>query len=246
MALNISGFPTTLPLDIISEIMRGGADKVLEAGGILAGGHTVDDEEPKYGLAVIGFVHPDKVLTRKGAKAGDVLALTKPLGVGLITTVLKSGLAKSEHIEAATQSMLRLNKKAAELINGMGINACTDITGFALLGHATDMALQSDALLRFHLKQIPLLPGAEEYADQWLFPGGTCRNEDAFKEHVKFGAGVLAEYQQLLYTPETSGGLLISVPKENIDELIMLFSEAGEDFRVVGEVAEGSGVEVTR
>jgi len=246
MALNICGFPTTLPLDIISEIMRGGADKVLEAGGILAGGHTVDDEEPKYGLAVIGFVHPDKVLTRKGAKAGDVLALTKPLGVGLITTVLKSGLAKSEHIEAATQSMLRLNKKAAELINGMGINACTDITGFALLGHATDMALQSDALLRFHLKQIPLLPGAEEYADQWLFPGGTCRNEDAFKEHVKFGAGVLAEYQQLLYTPETSGGLLISVPKENIDELIMLFSEAGEDFRVVGEVAEGSGVEVTR
>jgi len=244
LALNICGFPPDLPPEVITEILRGGAEKVAEGGGVLAGGHTVDDEEPKYGLSVMGLVHPDQVWTKGAAQPGDVLVLTKPLGVGLITTVLKAEAAAPEHIAGAVESMKKLNQEAAQLIRQVGVRAVTDVTGFALLGHGYEMAEKSGARLRFELDQIPFLDGAREYADMWLFPGGTCDNERAYEHAVTFAEGIEEEMQQLLYTPETSGGLLVAVPPRKVDRLLRLFKEAGHPCWVVGEVAAGAGVEV--
>lgn len=244
LALNICGFPPDLPPEVITEILRGGAEKVAEGGGVLAGGHTVDDEEPKYGLSVMGLVHPDKIWTKGAAQPGDVLVLTKPLGVGLITTVLKAEAAAPEHIAGAVQSMKKLNQEAAQLIQQIGVRAVTDVTGFALLGHGYEMAEKSATALRFYVDQIPFLDGARDYADMWLFPGGTCDNERAYEHAVSFAEGIEEEMQQLLYTPETSGGLLVAVPPRKVDKLLGLFEEAGHPCWVVGEVVEGVGVEV--
>ena len=244
LALNICGFPPDLPPKIIAEILRGGAEKVAEAGGVLAGGHTLDDKEPKYGLVVMGLVHPDRVLTKAGARPGDVLVLTKPLGVGIITTALKGEVAGPAHVSVAVESMKRLNRHAARLIQRVGVNACTDITGFALLGHGYEMAEKSSVRLRFHVDQLPFLDGAVEYAEQWLFPAGTCNNQRAYEHAVHFTPEVSEEMQQLLYTPETSGGLLVAVPQEKLEELIGLFAEEGEPHWVVGEVVEGEEIEV--
>jgi len=196
----------------------------------------VDDEEPKYGLSVMGLVHPDQVWTKGAAQPGDVLVLTKPLGVGLITTVLKAEAAAPEHIAGAVESMKKLNQEAAQLIRQVGVRAVTDVTGFALLGHGYEMAEKSGARLRFELDQIPFLDGAREYADMWLFPGGTCDNERAYEHAVTFAEGIEEEMQQLLYTPETSGGLLVAVPPRKVDRLLRLFKEAGHPCWVVGEV----------
>jgi selenide,water dikinase len=244
MALNIAALPPKMPPAIVAEIMRGGAEKVAEAGGVIAGGHTIDDNEPKYGLAVLGFVHPEKVATKGGARPGDRLALTKPLGVGVITTAAKGDKADLEHVQAAVESMLTLNRKAARLMQSVGFHAATDITGFALLGHALEMAEQGGVRLRFHVDQIPLLPGAAEYAQQWLFPGGSCRNQDMYKSAVQLGAGVNEEMEMLLYTPETSGGLLIALPPENLERLKSLCADEGQPLWEVGEVLEGAGIEV--
>jgi selenide,water dikinase len=244
LALNICGFPPDLPPEVVSEILRGGAEKVAEAGGVLAGGHTIDDEEPKYGLSVMGLVHPDRVWTKAAARPGDVLVLTKPLGVGLITTVLKADMAAPAHIAAAVESMKKLNREAAQLSQQIGVHAVTDVTGFALLGHGQEMAEKSGVRLLFYVEQIPFLDGAKEYADMWLFPGGTCDNERAYEHAVTFAPGIEEEMQQLLYTPETSGGLLVAVPSEKLEALIRLFDEADHPCWVVGEVMEGEGVEV--
>ena len=244
LALNICGFPQDLPVEVISEILRGGAEKVAEAGGVLGGGHTVDDEEPKYGLSVMGMVHPDRVWTKAAARPGDALVLTKPLGVGLITTVLKADMAAPEHIAAAVESMKKLNRDPARLIRALGVRAVTDVTGFALLGHGYEMAEKSGVRLRFHLERIPFLDGAREYADLWLFPGGTCNNERAYAHAVTFGAGIEEEIQQLLYTPETSGGLLAAVSPGTLNGLLERFDEANEPCWVIGEVVEGEGIEV--
>ncbi len=245
LALNICGFPPDLPPEITIQILRGGAEKVAEAGGVLAGGHTVDDEEPKYGLSVMGVVHPEQVWTKAAARPGDVLVLTKPLGAGIITTVLKADVAAPAHIAAAVESMKKLNREAAELIRKIGVHAVTDITGFALLGHGYEMAQKSGVRLRFHLEQIPFLEGAREYADMWLFPGGTCNNERAYEHAVTFAPEIEEEVQQLLYTPETSGGLLVAVPPEKLERLIGLFDDADHPCWVIGEVVEGEGIEVT-
>jgi selenide,water dikinase len=244
LALNICGFPPDLPPDIIAEILRGGAEKVAEAGGVLAGGHTLDDKEPKYGLAVMGFVHPDRVLTKAGARPGDVLVLTKPLGVGIITTALKGQVADPAHVAAAVESMKRLNRDAARMIQQVGVHACTDVTGFALLGHGCEMAEKSGVRLRFYVEQFPFLEGAQQYADDWLFPGGTCNNERAYEHAVRFEPGISEEMQQLLYTPETSGGLLVAVTSEKLEELITLFGAEGQEHWTIGEVVEGEGIEV--
>jgi selenide,water dikinase len=244
LALNICGFPPDLPPDIVAEILRGGAEKVAEAGGVLAGGHTLDDKEPKYGLAVMGLIHPDRVLTKAGARPGDVLILTKPLGVGIITTALKGGVADPGHVEAAVDSMKKLNRQAARLIQQVGVHACTDITGFALLGHGYEMAEKSGVRLRFYLEQLPFLEGAQQYADDWLFPGGTCNNEQAYEHAVRFEPGISEEMRQLLYTPETSGGLLVAVASEKLEELITLFGVQGQEHWAIGEVVEGEGIEV--
>jgi len=190
LALNICGFPPTLGADTITEILLGGAEKVAEAGGILAGGHTISDQEPKYGLAVMGLVHPDHVLTKGGARVGDLLVLTKPLGVGIVTTASKGDAAEPDDVAAAIDSMKRLNRAAARRFREVGVQACTDITGFALLGHGHEMAERSGVCLRLHQAQVPFLPGARRYAEEGLFPGGTCNNQQAYERMVRFGPAV--------------------------------------------------------
>ena len=244
MALNVCGFPPELPPEVVSEILRGGAEKVAEAGGVLAGGHTIDAKEPTYGLAVMGLVHPDRVWTKGGGRPGDALILTKPLGVGIVTTALKGGVADPAHVAEAVKSMKRLNRDAARLIGQIGANGCTDITGFALLGHACEMAQKGGVRMRFFLDALPFVAGAVEYADQWLFPGGTCNNEKAYAQAVTFDGGIAEEMQQLLFTPETSGGLLAAVSPRKLDALLDLFAEAEHPCWVVGEVLEGEGIEL--
>jgi selenide,water dikinase len=246
LALNIAGFPPDLPAEIKAEIIRGGAEKVREAGGAVAGGHTVDDDEPKYGMVVMGVAHPGKIITNGGALPGDILVLTKPLGVGIVTTVLKAGEAKDDHVRAATESMLLLNKRSSELFREVGVSALTDISGFGLIGHALEMAQNSGVRLRFAVERLPFLPGAEEYADMWLFPAGTCNNERSFANDVTTGSDVADEIIQLLYTPETSGGLLASVPPEKVERVVDRFREEKQNCWIVGEVTAGNGVEIAK
>ncbi len=244
LALNICGFPSNLPEEIISEILRGGAEKVLESGGVLAGGHTIDDKEPKYGLAVMGLVHPDRILTKAGAQPGDALALTKSLGVGIITTAAKGDAADPAHVAAAVESMKKLNRQAAGLIQKAGVHACTDITGFALLGHACEMAEKSNVRIRFKVNQIPFLEGARRYAEEWLFPGGARRNQQCFERQVEFAPEVPDEMRQLLFTPETSGGLLVAIPQNKVERTKQLFAESGHPLWIVGDVTEGQGLQI--
>jgi selenide,water dikinase len=244
LALNICGFPPELPSEIVSEILRGGAEKIAEAGGVLAGGHTIDAKEPTYGLAVMGLIHPDHVWTKGGAQPGDALVLTKPLGVGVITTALKGGVADPAHVAEAVASMQRLNREAARLIGQVGANACTDVTGFALLGHACEMAQKGGARLHFYFDELPFVAGAVGYADDNLFPGGSCNNQRAYEACVDFAPSLSEEMHLLLFTPETSGGLLAAIPSEKLDALLALFADAEHPCWVVGEVLEGAGIEV--
>jgi len=244
LALNICGFPADLSPAIIAEILRGGGEKVAEAGAVLAGGHTVEAPEPIYGLSVMGWVHPQRVLTKAGARPGDLLVLTKPLGVGIITTALKGQVADPDHVARATESMKRLNRAAARIIQQVGVDACTDITGFALLGHGQEMAEKSGVQLRLSVGRLPLLDGAIQYAEDWLFPGGTCNNEQAYQHAVCFAPGISEEMQQLLYTPETSGGLLVAVPPDRLDGLRDAFAAEDQPCWTIGEVVEGRGIEV--
>jgi selenide,water dikinase len=243
LALSIAAFPPKLPAVTISEILRGAAEKVAEAGGVIAGGHTIDDDEPKFGLAVMGTVHPGRVGKKGGARPGDQILLTKPLGIGMITTAAKGDAADPAHLDAAIEAMLQLNRKAAELAQQVTFHAMTDVTGFALLGHAYEMASQSEARFRFYFERLPFLPGAKEYADLWLFPGGSCNNQRTFEDHISFD-GLEEEMQMLLFTPETSGGLLIALPPTDADRLETLFHLAGQSIWRVGEVVEGEGLEV--
>ena len=243
LALSIAAFPPRLPAAIISEILRGAAEKVAEAGGVIAGGHTIDDDEPKFGLAVMGTVHPRRVGRKGGAHPGDCLLLTKPLGVGIITTAAKGDQADPAHLDAAIQSMIHLNRQAAELAQQVPFHAMTDVTGFALLGHAHEMASPSGVRFRFELRRLPFLAGAKDYADLWLFPAGTCNNERTFQDHITFRE-IPDEIQQLLYTPETSGGLLIALGPAEADRLERLYRQAGQPVWRVGEVMEGEGIEV--
>ena len=178
LALAIAGFPEDLPAATISAILQGGADKVAEAGAVVAGGHTVIDAEPKYGLCVTGLVHPDQITAKARAQPGDVLLLTKSLGTGVITTAHKRGVVAEEHLQSAIDSMVKLNRRAAELASSVGLHSATDITGYGLLGHAEELARNSGVALQIVLEQVPLLPGALEYARQGVFPGGLGRNRD--------------------------------------------------------------------
>jgi selenide,water dikinase len=243
LALSIAAFPPKLPVQAVSEILRGAAEKVAEAGGVIAGGHTIDDDEPKFGLAVMGTVHPSQIGRKGGARPGDQLLLTKPLGVGIITTAAKGDQADPAHVQGAIESMLALNRSAADLAQRVTFHAMTDITGFALLGHAYEMASQSGVRFRFHFDRLPFLPGAKEYADLWLFPGGACNNQRTFEEHISFN-GLEEEMQMLLFTPETSGGLLVALPPDEADRLEELFREAGQGIWRVGDVVTGDGIEV--
>jgi selenide,water dikinase len=243
LALSIAAFPAKLPGHVVGEILRGAAEKVAEAGGVIAGGHTINDDEPKFGLAVMGTVHPGRVGKKGGARPGDQLLLTKPLGVGIITTAAKGDQADPAHTEGAIRSMLQLNRRAAELAQQVDFHAITDVTGFALLGHGYEMASQSRARLRFYFERLPFLPGAKGYAEQWLFPGGACNNQQTYGPHVSFG-GLAEEMQMLLFTPETSGGLLIALPPAEASRLKALCQEARQAVWHVGEVVDGEGLEV--
>ena len=243
LALSIAAFPPKMPASTISEILRGAAEKVAEAGGVIAGGHTIDDEEPKFGLAVMGTVRPDRVGMKGGARPGDQLLLTKPLGVGIITTAAKGDQADPAHVNGAIESMLQLNRKAAELAQQVDFHAITDITGFALMGHGYEMAAASRVRFRFFFDRLPFLDGAKTYANRWLFPGGACNNQNTYQEHITFD-GLKEEMEMLLFTPETSGGLLIALPPDEAERLKELCRQAGQAVWRVGEVVDGEGVEI--
>jgi len=244
LALNICGFPPDLPTEIVAEVLRGGAEKVAEAGGVVAGGHTLEDKEPKYGLSVMGLVHPGRVLTRTGARPGDALVLTKPLGTGIIATAFKGDVADPEHVAGAVETMKQLNREAARLIRQVDVHGCTDITGFALLGHAHEMAEKSGVRLRIRAEQLPFLKGTVGYAEDWLFPAGACRNQQAYEDAVDFEPEISEETQMLLFTPETSGGLLIAVPPEELQALAARFSDQDHPCWVIGEAIDEEGIEV--
>jgi selenide,water dikinase len=236
-AINLVAFPEILDRDILREILRGGAEKVAEAGGVIAGGHSVTDKEPKYGLAVTGVIDPAQVKTKGGAQPGDILLLTKPLGVGVVTTALKQGITETEDVETAVASMKTLNKQAARAAQAAQAHSMTDITGFGLLGHAHEMAHLGLVDFRFELDKLPWLPGAIGYGKAGAFPGGMARNMDYFDKWVTFGEGVSQLMQDMLWTPETSGGLLVAVAPEMVE----LFRQGCETAVVVGEVLAGNG-----
>jgi len=246
LCLNICSMPPDLNPEIIMAILKGGAEKVLEAGGALVGGHTVDDHEPKYGMVVMGLVNPDKLLSNKGAQLGDVMVLTKPVGSGIITTAWKGDQACKEHLETATEWMLKLNRKSMKLMKECNVHACTDVTGFSILGHALDIAKSSGVSVRIDLDKIEFLPGAKDYANNWLFPGGTCNNQKAYEQHIQFDKNIPEEMRQLLFTPETSGGLLFAVPSNELANLILRFKEANETCYIIGEIQEGQGITVSQ
>jgi selenide,water dikinase len=247
LALAIAGFPEDLAPATISAILQGGADKVGEAGAVVAGGHTVVDKEPKYGLCVTGLVHPDRVTAKAHARPGDVLLLTKPIGTGVITTAHKRGVARDEDLRAAIASMTRLNRRAAELAASVGLHSATDITGYGLLGHAEELARNSGVALRIAMSEVPLLPGALDYVRQGIFPGGLGRNRDYLLDAglVRLAAGIDQAHTSLLFDPQTSGGLLFALPMREAATLRERFAIAGEPIWEIGQVEEGAGIDVT-
>jgi selenide, water dikinase len=243
-ALNLAAFPENLDRSILTEILRGGAEKVKEAGALVIGGHTVNDDEPKFGLAVTGIVHPKKILRKGGAHVGDALVLTKPLGVGLITTALKREQADPVHVEAAVKSMCTLNRHAMHLALRFGAHACTDITGYGILGHSLEMADASHVMFRLHMQDIPLLPGARQYAEQKIFPGGLTRNRKFVEPRTTFADSIDAANRSILFGPETSGGLLIALAADRAELLIEQAQIDRLDARIIGEVVTGAGIEI--
>ena len=216
LALTIAALPPDLPLDVSSGIMRGLAEKVREARAVIAGGHTIQDKEPKVGLAVVGLGHPDHLLTKGGARPGDAVVLTKPLGTGCITTAAKNDQADPAHLAEAVEWMVRLNRDVAEVAVELGLRAATDVTGFGLLGHGTEVAAASGVTLRIAFGQVPFLAGVWACAAQWIFPGGTSANRAAFEAGVVFDPALSEAQHMLLFDAQTSGGLLISVPPDRL------------------------------
>jgi selenide,water dikinase len=239
LALNLAALPAELPEDMIIEILRGSGDKVKEAGAVIAGGHTIDDDEPKFGLSVLGFADPKRLGTKAGAKPGDALILTKPLGVGLITTAFKADVADLEHVASAVDWMKRLNKDAVAALEGIPLHAVTDITGFALLGHAWEVAEKSRVRLRLRFDNLPFHPGAFQYAEDLLFPASANSNKEAFGAHVTFAERLDYEMQLLTFCPETSGGLFISLPPEDAERFLAQYRAMGHEAWVIGQVMAG-------
>lgn len=239
LAMNIVCFPNCLSPSILTEILKGGYDKVKEAGAITVGGHTVEDDEPKYGLSVTGFVHPDKILTNSNAKPGDVLVLTKPLGLGIINTAIKGEIVDKNSYDEAVKVMTTLNKYAKEAIVRVGgVNSLTDITGFGLLGHALEMATGSSVTIKINHKNVPVISKALEYAKMGLVPAGAYSNRKYVGENVYINENVPKDIEDILFDPQTSGGLLISIRKENLDSLLEQLKSTPTPYGVVGEVFE--------
>lgn len=239
VALNIVGFPNCLDPEILGDILKGGADKVIEAGAVLVGGHSVQDDEPKYGLSVSGFVHPDKIYKNYGCVPGDILVLTKQVGSGIINTAVKAEMASEEARQEAITVMASLNKKAKEAAEDYPVHACTDITGFGLLGHLAEMAEASDVTLEIKAHAVPYIQEAEEYAKMGLIPAGAYKNRGHCGDKV-IAEGVEEFYTDLMYDPQTSGGLLFSMPKESETSFLQALQAKQLDtkFAVIGCVVE--------
>lgn len=238
-ALNIVAFPiATLDKQILTDILRGAGDKLKEAGVTLVGGHSIDDKEPKFGLAVTGTIHPNKIRTNAGAKPGDKLILTKPIGVGILTTSIKRDLLSEKEIAQLTKVMTTLNKTASETADSYDVHACTDVTGFGLLGHASEMAKGSHTGLRIYSSQVPVLPRVREIAEKGAIPGGTKNNYNHLKGDVTFPETMDQIDQWILCDAVTSGGLLISVAGEEANSLLSDLQKAGVEAAIIGEVTE--------
>jgi len=244
LALNLVGFPESLSPSILAEILRGGAAKVAEGGGVIAGGHTMYDAEPKYGLCVMGAIHPNRIVTRGGARAGDLLYLTKPLGTAIILTADERDQADPAHVKTAIDSMLMLNRHPSHVACAVGIDAMCDVTGFALLGHGAEMAKASGVALKIEAGRLPLLPGALDYARKGFGTGGGARNRDALQDSVSIAKSIDEAMTQVLFDPQTSGGLLIALPRDRGPELERRMAVDGLDCWLIGEVTAGSGVKV--
>ena len=237
-ALNVVGFPVgILDLDILARMLRGGIDKMKEAGVALMGGHTVDDRELKYGLAVIGTVHPHRIVSNAGARPGDALVLTKPLGIGIVTTGIKAGIVGPNLAERVTAAMAMLNDRAAEAMIKVGAHACTDITGFGLLGHASEMMENSKVGFRLNAAAIPIFSEAVELAEQGVLPGGSLANREFYSKHVIWEPTAGEKLQPVLYDAQTSGGLFISVDQTKASQLLEQLHDNGvPEATVIGEV----------
>lgn len=243
-ALNLAAFPPDLPAGLLAEILRGGAEVVRSVGAAVAGGHTIQDKEPKYGLAVTGVAHPGRIFTKGGARPGDILILTKPLGTGTITTALKRGVVEPAHLDAAVVSMMGVNRAAAQAGQAAHVRAATDITGFGLIGHASEMATAGGVRFRIRFEALPWLPGALGYAADWVFAGG-AHNNHAFYNHLARYTRPVADWQEtLLHDPQTSGGLLLAVPPAGLDAFWAACAARGQSAWVIGEVVEGAGIEI--
>lgn len=239
LCMNIVCFPDCLKPEVLAEILKGGYDKVKEAGAILVGGHSVSDDEPKYGLSITGFVDPEKVLTNSNAKAGDVLIITKPLGLGIINTAIKGGLADEETYEIAVEVMTTLNRFGKEAVEGIdGVNSVTDITGFGLLGHALEMAEGSDVTIDIDYKAIPLIKNSLEYARMGLVPAGSYANKAHIGDKVTFEVDVEDDIKDVLYDPQTSGGLMISVSKEDSEKVLNNLKGSNLPYAIIGQVKQ--------
>jgi selenide,water dikinase len=240
-AMNLVAFPVKeMDLSILRQILQGGVDKLTEAGVVLIGGHSIEDKELKYGLSVTGFVHPAQVLTKKNLQAGDRLVLTKPLGTGIVNTVIKAGMASADLIDRVTHLMVGLNRDAAEIMARFEVNACTDVTGFGLLGHLAEMVCGSGMGARVFSMQVPVIPEALEFASMGLIPAGAYKNREFRESMIEFAETVALSRQDVLVDPQTSGGLLISVSGNQAAGLIMALKDAGVgDAAEIGEVQNG-------
>jgi selenide,water dikinase len=244
LALNLVAFPPQLSAATLAELLRGGAEVVRAAGAVIAGGHSIQDKEPKYGLCVVGFGETSRLLKKGGARPGDTLYLTKALGTGVVTTALKRGIASDEELASAVASMKVLNRAASRAALASGAKAATDVTGFGLAGHALEMAGASDVRFRFAWDALPWLPGARRLAAEMVFPGGAFNNLEHFGGRVVQPHALTEGEAMLLFDPQTSGGLLVAVPPEGETEFAASLRRDGKTAWQVGDVVEGEGLEV--
>lgn len=236
LAMNLLCFPSCLDTSIMQDILAGGYDKVKEAGAIIAGGHTIADPTPKYGLSVSGFAHPSEILSNSNAKTGDILILTKPLGIGIMNTAAKAELLSESKIKEITNIMTTLNRYAKECTSGLKINSCTDITGFSLIGHSYEMASGSDKTIEIFSDSVPIVDEALEYAKMGIIPEGMYNNLEYLKDKFSLVSNIPQELQDVLLDPQTSGGLLLSLPEKNVNEFLSRIETFTPYARVIGQV----------
>ena len=241
-AMNLVGFPLkTMEIGVLRQIILGGLNKISEAQVVLVGGHSVEDSELKYGLSVTGFIHPKRILTKKNIKPGDRLILTKPLGIGIVNTAIKGGLASESVIQEAITLMTTLNRCAAEVMSAFAVSACTDITGFGLIGHLAEMVVDSGCGMTIHADRLPMIPEAREYAAIGLIPAGAYKNREFRESMVTLSSGVDRIVQDICFDPQTSGGLLISIPDAQADRLLQRLLDGGVSHAaIIGEVTAGA------